>query len=102
MTNRFELDPEAVERGRVYAEVTFHKLDIGSYEARVKGKRVGEANYTGSHLDDYPWDWLVDFDVKPREGRRETFGPSTHCEDTLRACKESIRYAWYSRVRTDA
>lgn len=95
----YQIDPaieaEAAERDRVMAEVTFHVSGLRSYDARVAGRKVGEASKTGTHLDHYPWDWMVEFDVKRRPNGLP--GKVTGSEETLRACKEAIRYAWLSR-----
>lgn len=56
----------------------------GSYSVWQHGQRVGTVGYTGSHLDDYPWDWVVD---APTNGR------ATGVADTKRSAIDQIGYA---------
>lgn len=69
----------------------------GSY-AMYSGKvKVGEIDKTGTHLDFYPWDWMViGFKVKPRPNGLQ--GAVTGAADTLRAAKSEVEQAWRNRV----
>ena len=46
-------------------KVTRHKIRTGHYEVCVDGRVVGEVSKTGTHLDHYPWDWMLADGVEP-------------------------------------
>lgn len=71
--------------------ITFHKVIAGEYVAiDESGETVGRVTKTGTHLDDYPWDWYITVPSSVRW--------STGASDTLRSAKEQIRYALSKRL----
>lgn len=67
--------------------IRFKKVEAGEYAAvNDAGETVGHVTKTGTHLDDYPWDWHLT--VERLHGRS-----STGVADTLRNAKAQIRYA---------
>lgn len=56
--------------------------------AEIDGKMVAEAHKTGTHLDDYPWEWYLLDAAERVDGRR-----GSAVEDSLRACKNSVAFA---------
>jgi hypothetical protein len=65
--------------------IRWHRRNAGSWYATRCGITVAHANYTGSHLDDYPWGWYLAYGIEPGPGRR-----GSDSEDTLRSCKQSV------------
>ena len=34
-----------------------HRMPGGGYSVHLDGEKIGDLVKTGTHLDDYPWDW---------------------------------------------
>lgn len=70
--------------------LTWHRSKLGpGWVARLDNLGiVAEAHKTGTHLDDYPWDWYVVGDAPVKEGAR-TSGTT----DTLRSAKDQVAIA---------
>lgn len=66
------------------------RAGAGSYDVLdgVTKAKVGEIHKTGTHLDNYPWDWH--FSESGLRGKVRTSGVS----DTLRAAKETMAFQW--------
>lgn len=58
------------------------------YEAIQQGCVVGIIAKTGSHLDDYPWDWYLPEGVDPIPGRK-----GTGVADTLGHALDAVGYS---------
>lgn len=73
-------------------KLSCHRDGVGAYTIYLDGTPVAQAHHTGTHLDDYPWDWYL---LGNREGVR---GKSTGAADTLRTAKDEVASAlgWYS------
>jgi len=67
------------------------KMKAGSYAVVVAAtnEKVGEIHKTGTHLDDYPWDWHFDLSRGWRNKIR-TSGVS----DTLKSAKEIMNFEY--------
>jgi len=75
--------------------------DCPAYEfVDRRGIVQGDAIKTGTHLDNYPWQWEIEFAVEPRTARdgQPLHDKQGESADTLRACKEAVNYAWSRRV----
>lgn len=67
--------------------IRFSKIEAGNYVARDDdGNVVGYVSKTGTHLDNYPWDWSL-------VGDRLHGQANTGVADTLRSAKAQVRYA---------
>lgn len=56
-----------------------------------KGIVVGGAVKTGTHLDDYPWDWHIDDELlKAARLKGFTFRRTQGVCDTLKACVDQL------------
>jgi hypothetical protein len=59
------------------------------YHAMLGEKVLAVVVKTGSHLDDYPWDWYLTTATDPIQGTK-----SSGVEPTLKAAKASVAYAY--------
>ena len=67
------------------------------WRAEVNGQTIAYAAKTGTHLDDYPWDWYIEHDVRVLydwPDRTRTGGTV----DTLRTAKDDLAHAWAARI----
>jgi hypothetical protein len=58
--------------------ITTRKIKAGSYEVIVRStkQKIGEVHMTGTHLDDYPWEWGFEQDAPGYQNLSVTFGVS--------------------------
>lgn len=64
--------------------IRFSKIAAGHYVALDHyGNLVANINKSGTHLDDYPWDWRLEVPT--------TYRYTTGVSDTLRSAKQLIR-----------
>lgn len=76
--------------------IRWHRADRHgpAWYAEINGERVAESVKTGSHLDDYPWDWhLTDEGLAWRFARGIRSTKTVGVSDTLRSSKEYVKLA---------
>lgn len=80
--------------------VLWHKKAPGHWYAAMApgGDIVAEAVLTGSHLDDYPWDWYLmpdadSFRVEPASPQEAISRRQSGVADTLRSAKEQVLWS---------
>ena len=69
------------------------KVGQSSYIISVNSKDVGEVTKTGTHLDFYPWDWMLLDGITPYVQKNGHKYSTTGVADTLRSAMESIAAA---------
>ena len=83
--------PEPSGAGAVSGPIRWHKIQTAdgtpSWDAERDGSPVANAAMTGRPgTDNYPWDWYIEPGISH-------MGPASGVCDTLRSCKERVRYA---------
>jgi hypothetical protein len=74
--------------------ITIKRVKPGSYDvldAKTKQK-IAEVHKTGTHLDNYPWDWSFEQGVTLRSKDYRT-----GAADSLRSAKETISFRYFRR-----
>lgn len=73
---------------------TRRKVGPSDYEVLDEGKVVGLAGKSGTHLDDYPWDWMLADGVEPVPNAVNGHRPdTTGVAETLAKAMNQIGYS---------
>jgi hypothetical protein len=80
--------------GSAAMNIIVKRIRAGEYDvfdAKTK-EHVAHITKAGTHLDDYPWDWYLEYSIWPQvTGRR------SGVTDTMRSAKERISLVLASR-----
>ena len=60
----------------------------GEYALLVHGVEMATVTKTGTHLDDYPWDWYLARGIEPKDG-----GRASGVADTMASAKRQAELA---------
>ncbi len=70
-----------------------HAHGTGSYIISADGRNVGEVAKTGTHLDHYPWDWMLLDGIEPHIQKNGYRYKTTGAAETLRQAVDEIAAA---------